>query len=83
MENRNFFLAGFDEQNNSKVNKIIFNKDLNGNYIVTIGKIDAVQIEAKKYNKVAVGVAPTIWRPLKEEALSTVLTPSTTLQQRV
>lgn len=75
---QNFVLAGIDELNSKKSNKVVFNKDELGNYIVTIGKVDTSDFNGKEYSKVAVGLAPTIWRSQKENSLSTTLTPSTT-----
>ncbi len=76
---QNFFLAGLDEQDNTKANKIVFNKDKLGNYIVTIGKFEARNLQEKEYTKVAVGVEPTIWGALKEPPIATMLRSSTTL----
>lgn len=76
---QNFFLAGLDEQDNTKSNKIVFNKDKLGNYIVTIGKVDTFNLEEPKYTKVAVGVEPTIWMEQKAPSIATMLRSSTTL----
>ena len=76
---QNFFLAGLDEKDNTKANKIVFNKDKLGNYIVTIGKVEAADFNSKNYAKVAVGVEPTIWRVQNEHPIATMLRSSTTL----
>ena len=78
-QHKNFFIAGLDEKDNAKANKIVFNKDELGNYIVTIGKIDVVNLQEKNYTKVAVGVEPTIWSVHEERSPATMLRPSTTL----
>lgn len=78
-QHQNFFLAGLDEKDNKKANKIVFNKDELGNYIVTIGKVDIVNLQEKNYTKVAVGVEPTIWSVHEERSPATMLRPSTTL----
>ena len=78
-QHQNFFLAGLDEKDNTKANKIVFNKDELGNYIVTIGKVDTVNLQEKNYAKVAVGVEPTIWSVHEERSPATMLRPSTTL----
>ena len=68
---QNFFLAGLDEQDNKKSNKIVFNKDKLGNYIVTIGKVESADLNSKNYTKVAVGVEPTIEKPeIKKDNVS-------------
>ncbi len=53
---KNFMLVGFDSKDKAKANKIVFNQDELGNYIVTIGKIQSAEFEKKQYSKVAVGV---------------------------
>lgn len=64
-KHQNFFLAGLDEKDKVKTNKVVFNKDKLGNYIVTIGKIDTSDLNEKEYTEVAVGFEPTIWRAYK------------------
>lgn len=77
---QNFILAGLDSQNSNKTNKIVFNKDENGNYIVTIGKVDSVEFNGGKYSRVAVGFEPTILRSKLEvwSPIATMLRSSTT-----
>lgn len=69
----------FDDQNNeSKINKIIFDKDELGNYLVTVGKVDRDSAFSEERNiVVAVGVAPTI-QTLRTRASSTALRASAT-----
>ena len=57
------FQIVFDDMNGdlTKINKIVFNKDNFGNYLVTIGKLDRRDAFSEKQNAVVrVGVAPTI-----------------------
>lgn len=77
-KHQNFMLAGLDEQDDKKSNKIVFNKDEYGNYIVTVGKVDTFNLEESKYSKVAVGVEPTIWMEIKSPSIATMLRSSTT-----
>lgn len=79
VRHQNFFLAGLDEQDGKKANKVVFNKDELGNYIVTIAKVNTSNLYEKEYTKVAVGVEPTIWSVQKERSPATMLRPSTTL----
>ena len=75
---QNFQVVFDDENDNSKINKIIFNKDEIGNYLVTIGKVDRESAFSEERNTVvAVGVAPTI-QTLKTRASSTTLRASQT-----
>lgn len=37
---KNFVLSEDDKQDSDKINTVAFNKDINGNYLVTIGKKD-------------------------------------------
>lgn len=39
-ENHNFFLTFPDRKDSTKINKIVFNKTLTGNYMVTLGKVN-------------------------------------------
>lgn len=39
-ENHNFFIIFEDLNDKSKINKIVFNKTIKGNYLVTIGKVN-------------------------------------------
>ncbi len=75
---KNFQLIFDDKDDETKINKIIFNKDELGNYLVTIGKVDRESAFSEERNTVvAVGVAPTI-QTLRERASSTALRASTT-----
>ena len=60
---QNFILAEADEADAAKSNKIVFNKDVVGNYIVTVSKIDTGDLCGGNYIKVGAGVAPAIRRP--------------------
>ena len=74
----NFQIVFDDENDGSKINKLVFNKDELGNYLVTIGKVDRENAFAEERNiVVAVGVAPTI-QTLRTSASSTALRASTT-----
>lgn len=61
-KHQNFMLVGIDESNYSRINRIIFNKDKLGNYIVTIGKVKTEDMNDINYKRVGAGVAPAIWR---------------------
>ena len=77
---KNFQLV-FDDRNEvSKINKIVFNKDELGNYLVTIGKVDRRDgLSEKEHIVVGVGVAPTISAlRFPEELPATRLRPSST-----
>ncbi len=75
---QNFQIVFDDENDGSKINKLVFNKDELGNYLVTIGKVDRENAFAEERNiVVAVGVAPTI-QTLRTSASSTALRASTT-----
>ncbi|MGN0730345.1 MAG: SNF2-related protein [Treponema sp.] len=75
---KNFQIVFDDENNPEKINKLIFNKDELGNYLVTIGKVDRESAFSEERNAVvAVGVAPTI-QTLRTRASSTALRASTT-----
>ncbi len=58
----NFLIAKKDKMNENKANIICFNKDKLGNYIVTIKKVDKVELKKQELEKVEVGVSPTITR---------------------
>ena len=58
----NFLIAKKDKMNENKANIICFNKDKLGNYIVTIKKVDKVELKKQGLEKVEVGVSPTITR---------------------
>ncbi len=47
-ENHNFFIIFQDLKDNSMVNKIVFNKTIKGNYLVTIGKVNKKESMNKK-----------------------------------
>lgn len=75
---KNFQIVFDDENNPEKINKLIFNKDELGNYLVTIGKVDRESAFSEERNAVvAVGVAPTI-QTLRTRASSTALRASAT-----
>lgn len=57
---KNFFIPFYDNVNKNKINKICFYKDVNGNFAITVGKVDVSNMNNKNYKKVGVGVAPTI-----------------------
>lgn len=83
---QNFQVVFGDKDNISKINKIVFNKDELGNYIVTIGKVDRRDgISEKDNTVVGVGVAPTISAlRFPEEQPATRLRPSpTTVNQNI
>ena len=83
---QNFQVVFDDKDNISKINKIVFNKDELGNYIVTIGKVDRRDgISEKDNTVVGVGVAPTISAlRFPEEQPATRLRPSpTTVNQNI
>ena len=76
MAKNNFFFVGIDSENKKKANKVVFNKDEQGNYIVTISKVDMVNILEKGIVEVRAGVAPAIWSPRKESSPLTRFAPS-------
>lgn len=47
-ENHNFFIIFQDLKDKSMVNKIVFNKTIKGNYLVTIGKVNKKESMNKK-----------------------------------
>ncbi len=58
---KNFQILFDDKNDIKKINKIVFNKDELGNYLVTIGKVGRQNSISEKENiVVGVGVAPTI-----------------------
>ena len=58
---RNFQIVFADVDNPYKINRIVFNKDEFGNYLVTVGKVGRHNSFSEKINTViGVGVAPTI-----------------------
>ena len=77
---KNFQIIFDDENDISKINKIVFNKDELGNYLVTIDKVDRRDSISEKENVVVgVGVAPTISAlRFPEELPATRLRPSPT-----
>lgn len=78
IEHRNFQIVFDDDNNPAKINKLVFNKDRLGNYLVTIGKVDRIMSFSEKTNAVvSVGVAPTIPQ-LKMSSASTMLRASKT-----
>lgn len=75
---KNFQIVFDDINDETKINKLVFNKDKLGNYLVTLGKVDRENTFSLERNSVvAVGVAPTI-QTLKTRASSTALRASTT-----
>lgn len=57
----NFKIVFKDENNPDKYNKLVFGKTNNGNFLVTLGKVDKRNIYDKKTEKiVGTGVAPVI-----------------------
>ena len=75
---KNFQIVFDDKDNPEKINKLIFNKDELGNYLLTIGKVDRESAFSEERNTVvAVGAAPTI-QTLRTRASSTALRASTT-----
>ncbi|MCQ2604548.1 MAG: hypothetical protein MJ215_05860 [Spirochaetia bacterium] len=60
----NFFIPFEDRKNDSYINKIVFNKDKNGNYTITVGKIRKVHLKDTPYKLVGIGIAPTIYKAL-------------------
>ncbi len=77
---QNFQIIFDDNDDIKKINKLVFNKDKLGNYLVTVGKVDRRDgISEKNNTVVAVGVAPTISAlRFPEELPATRLRPSTT-----
>lgn len=75
---KNFQIVFDDINDETKINKLVFNKDKLGNYLVTLGKVDRENTFSLERNSVvAVGVAPTI-QTLRTRASSTALRASTT-----
>ena len=75
---QNFQIVFDDKKDGTKINKLVFNKDELGNYLVTLGKVDRESAFSEERNPVvAVGVAPTI-QTLRTSASSTALRASTT-----
>ena len=75
---QNFQIVFDDKNDGTKINKLVFNKDELGNYLVTLGKVDRESAFSEERNPVvAVGVAPTI-QTLRTSASSTALRASTT-----
>lgn len=75
---KNFQIVFDDINDETKINKLVFNKDKLRNYLVTLGKVDRENTFSLERNSVvAVGVAPTI-QTLKTRASSTALRASTT-----
>lgn len=77
---KNFQIVFDDNNDSKKINKIVFNKDELGNYLVTVGKVDRRDSISEINNiVVGVGVAPTISAlRFPEEQLATRLRPSPT-----
>lgn len=77
---KNFQILFDDKNDIKKINKIVFNKDELGNYLVTVGKVDRRDgISEIDNSVVGVGVAPTISAlRFPEEQPATRLRPSPT-----
>ena len=76
---QNFQIVFDDKNDGTKINKLVFNKDELGNYLVTLGKVDRESAFSEERNPiVAVGVAPTI-QTLRTSVSSTALRASTTM----
>lgn len=76
---QNFQIVFDDKNDGTKINKLVFNKDELGNYLVTLGKVDRESAFSEERNPiVAVGVAPTI-QTLRTSDSSTALRASTTM----
>ena len=77
---KNFQILFNDKNDIKKINKIVFNKDELGNYLVTVGKVDRRDGISEVDNiVVGVGVAPTISAlRFPEEQPATRLRPSPT-----
>lgn len=59
-EHKNFMLVSQDRQDAEKVNCISFNKDMNGNYLITVGKKEKGSLLGTAFSVVKAGVAPAI-----------------------
>lgn len=80
---KNFQIVFDDKNEESKINKIVFNKDKLGNYLITIGKVDRQSAFSEERNEVVgVGFAPTI-RTLKMGVSSTGLRASPTTENSI
>ena len=79
----NFQFVFDDEENEKMINKIVFNKDKLGNYLVTVGKVNRRDSFSEAINEVVgVGVAPTI-SALRGEPPATRLRPSPTTEDSI
>lgn len=58
--NENFFIPFRDRENPNKINKISFYKDINGNYAVSVGKVELSTLKRKEFIKLGVGNKPQI-----------------------
>ncbi len=79
---KNFILVELDKKDRNKVNAIAFNKDVNGNYLVTVGKKDRSSFNGK-YKAVGVGVAPTIHEIKKSHPTARLLASPTAYTFRI
>lgn len=80
---KNFQIVFDDQNEENKVNKIVFNKDKLGNYLITIGKVDRQNAFSEERNEVVgVGFAPTI-QTLRTGASSTRLRASPTTEHSI
>ncbi|MBR5915423.1 MAG: hypothetical protein IKZ57_03120 [Spirochaetia bacterium] len=57
---RTFMLTKLDEEDNSKVNILLFTEDELGNFVVTLKKIEIKALINKNYELVGAGVEPAI-----------------------
>jgi hypothetical protein len=76
--NKNFFIPFMDRRDSSKVNKIVFYKDVSGNYAVTASKVFLSSLNDRELVKVGVGVAPTIHKSITRSCPITRLSVSPT-----
>lgn len=79
---KNFILVELDKKDRNKVNAIAFNKDVNGNYLVTVGKKNIGSFGGK-YKAVGVGVAPTIHAIQKSHPTARLLASPTAYTFRI
>lgn len=60
-KHQNFMLVGIDSKDPKRLNRVVFNKDMLGNYIVTIEKVYTHNLNNPHYKRVGAGLAPAIW----------------------
>ena len=78
----NFSVFVEDKQDSTKINTVAFNKDINGNYLVTVGKKDKSSFGEGEFKIVGVGVAPTI-HEIKKSRPTTSLLASPTYSENI